>query len=779
MDDTQEKNHGHTGPAGQGPVSGADPMIQARDESVSPAEPKGPTQIVPSPRRVADGALLPPLLTGAGAAPQAVPSAYDIVGSMLRFKRTALVVFILAAAPLTAAIWTQVVPKYEARAEVRVRPIIPYLVFRTEDNGMIPLYDSFVNTQVSIMRSLTVLHRVLERPEVRQTQWYAKPPKSLLQRLKGDTPSTMERLKDDLSVRPRSRTEIIDVSFTAASAPNAQLIVNVILEEYVKYTAEMSDATEDKLYRQLADQYKSLENEIQGREQVCAELSRTLGTDVPQELVSAKRIRLDETQANLTELRQKIALLELQVGQADPNGGPAGPNDLIGKQPRYSQDAEWRKLDIDMRTMRHNITNSLLTPKHSDMARMTKELEFAEELLRLREAQLDEQWRDRLKNAAGVPMAAFGAGGLGYEEGQIPVEYQLAQAKQQEQLLIAEYEKQKAEFDGLFENAQLLDKENTDLQHKQELFDAVRQRVDQKNMERNVPGSIAVLTEASVPSRPDNDRRLVFTCMAMALGLGMGGGAAFLRASASKAIYAPRDMPYPMQVPFLGCIPDVRRARASNDEPGPDLTESIRVVRTTLLSRLDRQRSTAVLVTSATEGTGKSTFTLMLGKSLAQVGKKVILVDADFRKMALTRHFKNLSGKSGFIQSLRRGSVYERHIFQTQTPGLSIVPAGRKGDSETALDEIANGAFNACLNKLRKHWDIILLDGSPIVPLADAAILCGQVDGAILVERQIVSNRVEINKALERLGSAGGRLLGTVFIGSGSGDKYRCAHSNH
>jgi Mrp family chromosome partitioning ATPase len=63
--------------------------------------------------------------------------------------------------------------------------------------------------------------------------------------------------------------------------------------------------------------------------------------------------------------------------------------------------------------------------------------------------------------------------------------------------------------------------------------------------------------------------------------------------------------------------------------------------------------------------------------------------------------------------------------------------------------------------------------------LADAAILSGQVDGTILVERQIVSNRVDINKALERLGSAGGHLLGTVFVGSSSRDKYRYAHSNH
>ena len=89
---------------------------------------------------------------------------------MKRQSILALGVFVLAAAPAIAIIWTQVVLKYQATGEVRVRPIIPYLVFKTEDSGMIPLYESFVNTQVSIIRSQAVLQRALGRREVQQTQ---------------------------------------------------------------------------------------------------------------------------------------------------------------------------------------------------------------------------------------------------------------------------------------------------------------------------------------------------------------------------------------------------------------------------------------------------------------------------------------------------------------------------------------------------------------------------------------------------------------------------------
>ncbi|MCH7559720.1 MAG: CpsD/CapB family tyrosine-protein kinase, partial [Planctomycetes bacterium] len=210
---------------------------------------------------------------------------------------------------------------------------------------------------------------------------------------------------------------------------------------------------------------------------------------------------------------------------------------------------------------------------------------------------------------------------------------------------------------------------------------------------------------------------------------------------------------------------------SSEDEVSPAMIESIRFVRTALLSRLDGQGSTTVLVTSADVGTGKSTFTMMLGKSLAQAGKKVLMMDADFQKMTLTKRF-NLPDKSGFIESLCCRSVDKRHIFPTETSGLSIVPAGKQGDDGAVFEEIANGAFKTCIGELRKQYNIILLDSSPILTLADATILSSQVDGTIMVERELVSRRANVIDALARLGSAGGRLLGTVFIGSGSHEKY-------
>jgi capsular exopolysaccharide synthesis family protein len=754
-----------------------DRMMHASDDSSRPREEARPAEITPGSRKriaVPDTTLPGQFMATAGAA-QAVPSVGDIIESMLRFKWTVLAVFILVAAPVVAAIWSQVVPVYRAEAEVRVRPIIPYLVFKSEDSGTIPLYDSFVNTQVSIIKNMTVLQRVLDQQEVRQTRWYKNPPKSILNRLTGKIPTALDRLRDNLSAKPRRETEIIDVTFTASSARDAQLIANTVLEQYTKYIGEMSDATQDKIYNTLVEQYKSLDNDIRGREKVVAALRQQLGTAIPEELISRQRLRLDETQARLDELQQSITLLEWEKKRIDTNDSNnilADAADKFREKPKYYEDQEWRRLDNNVRIIRHNIDTSPLTPNHPDAPKMKKELEFAEAELQRREQQLDQQWQDRLNNPAGASIVIDGTKGMTYEEGLIYLEHQLAKLKHEKQLLTDKFKQEKADFDELFQTAENLSNENNDLEHKRELFDAVRQRVDQKNMEKNVPGSIEVQTRAILPSKPYNDRRVPFTALALIMALGAGGGLAYLRASKTQAIYTPNDVPLLTQLPFLGYVPMARNLRSPADQADPATIESVRIVRTALLSRVNGYNGTAVLVTSTTEGTGKSTFTMMLGESLARSGKKVLLIDADFRKRTLTRQF-DLGDKSGFIQSLTRGSPGGYYIYKTEEiPGLSFMPAGTQGKRHSAFEETANGDFKLHIDKLRKKYNIILLDSPPILPVADAAILSGQVDGTIIVERELVSRRTDVMNALIRLNSAGGRFLGTVFIGSESNGKY-------
>ena len=457
-----------------------------------------------------------------------------------------------------------------------------------------------------------------------------------------------------------------------------------------------------------------------------------------------------------------------RAATGDSNNATIGFEDQL--KSKYYGDSEWRELDLNLRTLRHRIETSGYTDKHPNMITAKKDLEFAEELLKMREAQLDEQFQNQSENITAFQTAD--ANYPIYKEGAGSLENQRDQLKHEEKILAEDVSKKREEFEKLFETAQTYEKENNELLHKRELFESVRQRLDQKNMERNVPGSIEVLMWGFVSSKPYNDRRIVFTAMAMAFSICAGCGVAFLRASRNQVVYNPQDIPRPVQLPFLGKIPLVNLRKSLGKAMSEEikqkqflLTESIRFMRTALLSRLDNHGSATILITSSITGTGKSSFTNTLGNSMAQTGKNVLLIDTDIHKMSLTEWY-DLLDKPGLINYLNGNSTEIPYIYPTNTRGLSIMPAGERSAGAIAFDEIAKDSFPRCIEQLRKKYQIILMDSSPILPLADAAIMSSQVDGTVLVERELVSHRRDIANAIARINTAGGRLFGFAFVGS-------------
>jgi len=686
-----------------------------------------------------------------------------------RYKWSLVAVFVLIVVPAVALVWLLVVSEYRASAQVRVRPIIPRLVFQTEDNGLIPLYQSYLNTQVSVIRSPVVLQRVLDRQEIQKTAWYGRTTGFLGR----SRVSPVERLLDGLKVRPRGRTEVIDITMTTQNPRDAAAIVNAVLEEYLKVTRERADRTQDMLYRKLVREYNSLRSEIEGRERVVAELRKELGTANPDELISKQRLRLDNMEAELKLLRRKMAVLKwhyqrLQAGASESpaaegmrSGGPSGRN--------FQADTEWRRLYLDAMRARKEVefARSQLGDAHPRLMALVKRAELAEELLRAREEQLASMpslgAAQDSGAAAGPQLQAEGAALL------------LARLKYEEQILVSAIEKEKSRFNQMFDAAQLLTRETEALQHARDLYEAVRTRLAQKEMERNVPGSVEVLARAFVPSEPYRDRRVIFSFLSLMVAMAISAAVAYLRAITSQNIHGAQDLPPAMQTPFLGHIPLVRAAGDVLPEDSEVLAEYVRMVRTALLQRLDEDGGNAVLITSAGPGAGKTTVAIALARSFARCGKRALLIDADLQNPALGSKFGFDGEEDGFLSVLSGSTADADAIRDTQTPGLDVLPAGKvlEGvDSEL----LANGAFKAWLDIWKSRYDVIMLDGSPVLPVADARIMARQVDGAVLVVRESHCKRSDVADAMSCLNISGAKLLGLVFIGRARIGAYWSGH---
>ncbi len=692
---------------------------------------------------------------------------------LLRFKFIIIVTFLVVAVPGIILIWFMTVPEYQVQAQVRVRPLIPRLVFRTDDNGLIPFYQSYLNTQVSVILSPTVLQRVIEQPEIQRTDWYHDKEMFTF----GKPRSPMEKLKKKLMITPNGITELIDIAMTDPNAEQAALTVNAILDQYLRFIRENSTQTEDLIYKKLMEEYLSLRGEIESREGIAAKLRKELGTGTPEELITQRRIRIDALQAQLRDLGRRITTNDWQLKEMKflvDKVNTKAKSPLQADNPRYEEDVEWRKLYLDYKTLYYQIDveKDRLGDSHPTMMELRKRLKMADEMLKGRQAQLDDQFRAHPER-----MIGGGEAKSTMINEVFTLQKQNKLYKFQEQLLQEEIKKLLAEFDRAFETAQRLIKENEIIGYKRDLYTAVRNRIDQKEMERNVPGSIEVLARAVPSTEPYHDRRFLLTLMTLLGGIGGGLVLAFFRASTSQMIDQEEDLHRMVQTPFLGQLPLCRMERNIPVENNPEQSECIRMIRTALLQRIDGEHGNAIMVTSAGPKAGKTTVAVLLARSLTQCGKKILLVDADICNPSIPDRFKIDPGP-GLLAALTQNADDAQTIIHTDIPGLCLLPSGI-GWNLADQELLANGTFSECLGRWRDQYDIIIFDSPPILPVADARILARQMDGTILVIKEGHCRRLDITEALAYLGTAGGKLLGTIFIGSPRSGRSRYPYYGH
>jgi capsular exopolysaccharide synthesis family protein len=193
------------------------------------------------------------------------------------------------------------------------------------------------------------------------------------------------------------------------------------------------------------------------------------------------------------------------------------------------------------------------------------------------------------------------------------------------------------------------------------------------------------------------------------------------------------------------------------------LTESVDSARTMLLHAARAGGVRIVMVTSAVGGEGKTSLATHLAASLARAGRKTLLLDCDLRNPAAHRLF-NLLPAPGFSELLR-GEVSAADAIQpTGAAGLSMITAGRC-DAE-ALHVLAQDGARKIFEQLRPQFDFVVVDSSPILPVADSLLIAQHVDGVLFAVLREVSRLPKVYAAYQRLAMLGVPILGAVVNGT-------------
>jgi capsular exopolysaccharide synthesis family protein len=196
------------------------------------------------------------------------------------------------------------------------------------------------------------------------------------------------------------------------------------------------------------------------------------------------------------------------------------------------------------------------------------------------------------------------------------------------------------------------------------------------------------------------------------------------------------------------------------------LTESVDATRTVLLHAARTEGLRTVMVTSAVAGEGKTSLSCHLATSLARAGRKTVLIDCDLRSPAAHRLFE-LPCDPGLSELLRGEVDYPDVIRATPANNLWLVPAGQV-DAQT-LQVLSQDGLLPVFERLKEQFDFLVVDSSPVLPVADTMTIGQNVDVVIFSLLRDVSRMPNVYAAYQRLASLGIRMLGAVVNGVDKG----------
>ncbi len=296
-----------------------------------------------------------------------------------------------------------------------------------------------------------------------------------------------------------------------------------------------------------------------------------------------------------------------------------------------------------------------------------------------------------------------------------------------------------------------------------QLYDGLLQRYKEAGVLGDVrSNNISIVDRAQVPSwrfKPSLAQNLA---IGLLLGVILGVLLAFVLEFLDDTIKTPDDVEQRLRLAVLGIVPRLRKQ--SPEEAVQDLrsafSESYRSVRTALQFSTDHGVPKVLLVTSAGPVEGKSTTALILARNFAQMGKRVLLIEADLRNPSLHRTL-GIRSEVGLSNLLAGAQTVAEAVLSTTDDNLNVVLAGPLPPNPAEL--LSGSRLVTFLTHASEKYDQVIIDGPPVMGIADAPILANLADGTLLVVSSGKTRISTAQAAVKRLQSARSKIAGSVL----------------
>jgi tyrosine-protein kinase Etk/Wzc len=290
-------------------------------------------------------------------------------------------------------------------------------------------------------------------------------------------------------------------------------------------------------------------------------------------------------------------------------------------------------------------------------------------------------------------------------------------------------------------------------------------------------GNVRLIDTAETPEEPIKPRKALIILAFTFVGFSIGIAVAFLRNSLFRGVTDPNEIERHLGLSVYATIPlsdrqvlltkeiknpnGVKTVLAS-DSPNDLAIESLRSFRTALQFAMLNARNNVVLITGSAPGVGKSFVAANVAAVLALGGKKVLLVDADLRKGHINRYF-GLSREKGLSDIIVEDVHVSDAIHRNVLPNLDFIVTGKLPPNPAEI--LLSVQLPRLIEGLSRSYDIVIIDGPPILAAADTGILAAHAGTVFLVALSGVTRMGELSESIKRLAHAGSEPSGVLFNG--------------
>jgi capsular exopolysaccharide synthesis family protein len=625
-------------------------------------------------------------------------------------------------------------PIYVGASRIYVEKTGPRLM--NESQGIMTQSNNYLGTQCELLKSSAILGLVAEMPEVRQMKTFE------------GVADSIGYLKAIVGAAAGAKDDLITVSCESPYPEEAAQIANCVVDGYLTYQSRHKRSTAAEVLRILQREKEKRDGELrEGYKALVAFKRASVPLSYESEkgnIVTQRLVQLSDalTRAQFEALEAKISLESADASAKNPPAlaellkaqraqGVIGELARAGDQLRQ----ELRQAEGQLANLRRRFLDEfepVRIAREQIAGLQRKIVEADQQLADSYVASARQQWTTLQKKEA-----------------------ELTRAFDEQRKAALELNAAAAEYGRL----------ESEVRRTEKLIELLDGRIKELNVAEDAGAMNTSILEVArpifAPVRPDRPKILFESVL---LGLVLGCGLAYLRER--QRLRGPEEIGAWLGLPVIGVIPHMsgretlaQRGQRAHLLPMSEAAEAYRTVRTALYFAPAGNPIKTILVTSPGPGDGKTTAASNLAIAMAQAGRRVLLLDADFRRPMQHRVFA-INGQAGLSDLVVNGSAMKDAIRKTCVDHLDIISSGTAPPNPS---EVLNSrAFAQALSELAEKYDHVVIDSPPVGPVADARILAALCDATVLVLRAGRATVRNASAARDALASVGGHIFGVL-----------------